>query len=115
MELTNITSDIVCQIKNVIEEARHKVAVTVNHELLRSYWQVGKLISGGSQTNSIYGVSERSFMVTLSKVLTNELGKGFSRPNLINMKKFYESYPRGCVKSNNFWHSFFNSTNRNKY
>ena len=34
-------------------------------------------------------------MIALSKILTDELGKGFSRPNLINMKKFYESYPSG--------------------
>jgi hypothetical protein len=44
-------------------------------------------------------MSERSFMSALSKILTNELGKGFSSPNLINMKKFYENYPGGQTLS----------------
>jgi predicted nuclease of restriction endonuclease-like (RecB) superfamily len=38
-------------------------------------------------------------MISLSKVLTSELGRGFSRPNLINMKKFYKSYPSGQTLS----------------
>ena len=99
MELANITPDIVNQIKSVIEQARRNVVASVNHELLRAYWQIGKLISDGGQANNYYGTSVRAFMITLSKILTNELGKGFSRPNLINMKKFYESYPSGQTVS----------------
>ena len=38
-------------------------------------------------------------MLTLSKILTVELGRGFSRPNLINMKKFYEHYSSGQTLS----------------
>jgi hypothetical protein len=50
MELANLNSDIVHQIKSIIEQARQKVAVAVNHELLRSYWQIGKLIVDCGQT-----------------------------------------------------------------
>ena len=99
MKLVSIAPNIVNQIKIVIEEARHNVVVIVNYELLRSYWQVGKLISDECQSNNFYGMSERAFMMALSKVLSDELGKGFSRPNLINMKKFYESYPSGQTLS----------------
>jgi predicted nuclease of restriction endonuclease-like (RecB) superfamily len=99
MELSNINADIVNQIKTIIEQARHNVAVAVNHELLRSYWQTGKLIADSERANSFNGLSERNFMLALSRVLTNELGKGFSRPNLINMKNFYKSYPDGQTVS----------------
>ena len=99
MELTNINSDIVNQIKSVIEQARQNVAAVVNRELLSSYWQIGKLIAYSGQTKNYYGMSERTFMIELSKVLTHELGKGFSRPNLINMKRFYENYPCGQTLS----------------
>jgi hypothetical protein len=44
-------------------------------------------------------MTERSFMSSLSRHLTNELGRGYSRPNLINMKRFYESYPSGQTLS----------------
>ena len=100
MELASINSDIVGQIKNVIEQAKKNVATTVNCELLSSYWQIGKLIAESGRTENYYGVSERTFMTELSKVLTYDLGKGFSRPNLINMKRFYEYYPFGQTLSN---------------
>jgi len=99
MELANINSDIIHQIKSIIENARNNVAVTVNRELLLSYWQIGKLIADCEKDNNYNGMSERSFMSALSKLLTKELGKGFSRPNLINMKRFYENYPNGQTLS----------------
>lgn len=37
--------------------------------------------------------SDRSFILQLSKRLTKELGKGFSRSNLFNMRNFYQEYP----------------------
>ena len=99
MEVANIKPDIVSQIKSIIEQARHNVTVAVNHELLCSYWQIGKLIVDNGKSDSFFGMSERAYMITLSKVLTSEIGKGFSRPNLINMKKFYENYPNGQTLS----------------
>ena len=99
MELNNINHEIVSQIKNIIEQARHKAVIAVNRELLYSYWQIGKLIVDSGKSDNFYGMSERSFMSALSKILTNDLGRGFSRPNLINMKKFYENYPSGQTVS----------------
>ena len=99
MALANINSDIVSQIKGIIEQARNNVTVAVNNELLHSYWQIGKLIADSGQVNGYNGMSERQFLSSLSKMLTNELGKGFSRPNLINMKNFYECYPNGQTLS----------------
>lgn len=99
MELSNINMEIVSQIKIIIEQARQNVVAAVNHELLRSYWQIGKLIVDCEQTNSFNGMSERAFLIALSKLLTDEIGRGFSRPNLINMRKFYENYPSGQTPS----------------
>jgi predicted nuclease of restriction endonuclease-like (RecB) superfamily len=66
--------------------------VAVNHELLRSYWQIGKLIADNEQSNGLNETTARSFILALSKVLTNELGRGFSRSNLFNMRSFYLNY-----------------------
>ena len=35
----------------------------------------------------------KNLLSTLSKELTLRLGKGYSRPNLNNMRKFYLKYP----------------------
>ena len=98
-ELTNLTHDLASQIKNIIERSRTNVVMAVNRELLHTYWQIGKLISTRSQEGSADDSSERTIMVALSKALTDELGRGFSRPNLINMKKFYEYYSCGQTLS----------------
>jgi len=66
--------------------------VLVNHELLRSYWQIGKLIVDRIQARELNEISTRSFILSLSKELTDELGRGFSRSNLFNMRKFFLNY-----------------------
>jgi len=97
--LINPTQDMASQIKNIIEQARTSVVAAVNRELLHSYWQIGKLISSRTQNADLANSSDREFMLSLSRMLTNELGRGFSRPNLINMKKFYEAYSDGQTLS----------------
>jgi hypothetical protein len=86
----SIDTDIVQQIKDIIAEARSNVMMAVNHELLLSYWQIGKLISEREPASDHADESERSFMLSLSKALTGELGKGFSRPNLILSPEPYQ-------------------------
>lgn len=98
-EITNPTQDIANQIKDIIEQSRKNVAIAVNRELLHTYWQIGKLISTRVIGDNLQNTSDRAFMLSLSKVLTDELGRGFSRPNLINMKKFYECYSNGQTLS----------------
>ena len=93
MELVNKSSDIVSQIKNIIEQARLNVTLTINHELLRSYWEIGRLIIESEHIRIMNDTSTRSFILALSKVLSVEIGKGFSRSNLFNMRSFYLNYP----------------------
>jgi len=93
MELANINRDIVAQIKVIIEQARRNVDAAVNHELLYSFWRIGKLIIDSERMSDINETSARSFILELSKTLSIELGKGFSRSNLFNMRNFYLNYP----------------------
>ncbi len=41
----------------------------------------------------IDSTTSRQIILRLSKILTKEIGKGFSRANLFNMRKFYSTYP----------------------
>ena len=91
--------DITLAVKEIILQARTNIATTVNRELLSAYWQIGKLISTRPQSENLDKISDRTFMLSLSKNLTDELGRGFSRSNLINMKKFYENYADGQTVS----------------
>lgn len=77
-------------IKEVVETSRKRVNREVNNQLLLTYWQIGKMIieKEESKTNT-----SRQLILELSKELTRELGRGFSRSNLFNMRQFYLNYP----------------------
>ncbi|MCL1915031.1 MAG: DUF1016 N-terminal domain-containing protein [Eubacteriaceae bacterium] len=91
--IINEDDDLVNQIKTIIGQARHNVVAAVNHELLYSYWHIGKLIADRERSGGMNDTSARSFILALSKVLSSELGRGFSRSNLFNMRNFYLNYP----------------------
>lgn len=81
------------QIKEVIVSSRNKVYQYIDNELLLSYWKIGKIIVDQENTHKIDEQTARSLILDLSKRLTAILGKGFSRSNLFNMRRFYMFYP----------------------
>ena len=92
-ELTPI-APVIQEIKTVLENARSNVAREVNNELLTAYWNIGRIIveyEQSSQDRAEYG---KQTLKELSKELTREFGKGFSRANLYNMRLFYLTYEK---------------------
>jgi len=82
------------EIKTLIEESRKKVYSYVNSTMVSTYWSIGKIIveyQGGNATAK-YGDET---LQQLSKMLTEEYGKGFDTSNLRNMRKFYLTF-RNC-------------------
>ena len=77
----------------VISSARHRIATQINSAMTETYWQIGKYIveyEQGGKAKVAYGTST---LTELSHQLTLRFGRGFSRPNLVNMRKFYLLYP----------------------
>ncbi|MBU3161785.1 hypothetical protein KPL37_19045 [Clostridium frigoris] len=60
--------------------------------MLLAYWQIGKIIVEFEHDKKFDNTTSRQLILNLSKYLTKELGKGFSRSNLFNMRKFYLLY-----------------------
>ncbi|MDR0738385.1 MAG: PDDEXK nuclease domain-containing protein [Prevotellaceae bacterium] len=91
----NITIDkkLLESIRSIILDVRKNVFQKINADLLIAYWMIGKKIVETERENSIDNETSRQIILRLSKQLTGELGKGFSRSNLFNMKKFYLEYP----------------------
>lgn len=77
---------------HLIETARDQAARSVNTTLVIMYWNIGKRIQEDilHQSRAQYG---EQIISTLSKKLTIEYGKGFSRRNLFNMTRFAETFP----------------------
>ncbi len=88
----NEINNIFDNIKELVISSRNKVYQTVNTEMLNLYWNIGKAImeiqQGDERANYGDAVLEK-----LSKRLTNEFGKGFSKRNPERMRKFYIYFP----------------------
>lgn len=89
----NTVQHLIDSVSEVISNARKRLAISINATMTETYWQIGKYIveyEQGGQAKVAYGTSTLS---ELSKQLTLRFGRGFSRPNLVNMRKFYLFYP----------------------
>ena len=84
---------IIAEIKELLTKSRKSVALQVNNELLSTYWKIGEIIVRYEQNEQIRATYGEKTLVQLSKSLTRELGRGFSRSNLQNMRLFYLQYP----------------------
>ena len=88
-------------ISETIKNARVRLASHINTTMTETYWQIGKYIveyEQGGAAKVAYGTST---LTQLSKQLTARFGRGFSRPNLVNMRKFYLYYPNCQTVSDN--------------
>lgn len=83
----------VSEIRALLETSRKNIAQQVNQELLSIYWKIGEVIVRYEQNDSVRATYGEKTLLQLSKALTKELGKGFSRSNVYNMRQFYLSYP----------------------
>ena len=83
---------VVEEIKLILDNARHNVARQINSELLNTYWNIGRIIAEYEQSDPGRADYGKQTLKELSRILTNEFGKGFSRANLYNMRQFYLSY-----------------------
>ncbi len=91
--LNQIDTRLVNSIKDILLNARKNVVQRVNKELIFTYWLIGKEIVETERENNIDNQTSRQIILSLSKLLTIEIGKGFSRANLFNMRRFFLEYP----------------------
>lgn|SRR5574344_12358 len=95
VEMDNIslmTNEMIEQIKQVMGQARANVAKVVNNELITTYWNIGRIIVEHEQESNERAAYGKQTLKELSKVLTEEFGKGFSVSNLQFMRRFYQTY-----------------------
>ena len=84
---------LIVNIEQTVANAREKLAFSVKNTITETYWQIGKYIVETEQDGKIKAAYGKKLLTTLSHELTLRLGKGYSRPNLNNMRKFYLKYP----------------------
>lgn len=87
-----LMNPLICDVKNILDTARSNVAREVNNELIVAYWKIGEIIVRYEQNDNIRAAYGEQTLKQLSKALTAEFGKGFSRSNLQNMRALYLNY-----------------------
>lgn len=85
-----IYTEWVNEIKDKILSAQQKTAISVNRELLKLYWEIGKSISLKINDSKWGSSVVEELAKDLKKEFPNQ--KGFSRSNIFSMKKWYEFY-----------------------
>ena len=92
-EIDKIHKDFYSNIKELMDNARNRVAREVNNILIQTYWEIGRIIVEEEQGNTDRAEYGKQLITDLSKKLTKEYGKGFSKSNLFNMRNFYLYFP----------------------
>jgi predicted nuclease of restriction endonuclease-like (RecB) superfamily len=80
-------------ISSVYEAGRVRAVNAVNAELVRTYWIIGQHIVEFEQAGMQRADYGKGLLEQLSKDLTLQHGRGFSRSNLIRFRQFYLVYP----------------------
>ena len=80
-------------VSGIIDVARRSAARSVNAIMTAAYWLIGRHIVEFEQEGAERAEYGTALVGRLSADLTRRFGRGFSRPNLWQMRLFYLSYP----------------------
>jgi predicted nuclease of restriction endonuclease-like (RecB) superfamily len=79
-------------ISKILHEARQKIYISINSEMVMAYWQIGKRIVEEEQSGEKRAGYGTSLIEQLSEKLSSEFGKGFSVANIKNFRQFYLTF-----------------------
>jgi len=95
-------------IAELLQQGRTQSARAINTILVQTYWHIGKYIVEFEQKGDKKPEYGSALMAKLSKDLTLEYGKGFSRSNLLYIRKFYLAFPISETVSHQLsWSHYF--------
>lgn len=83
------------EIRELIDRARDTVYRTANREMVRAYWEVGRMIVEEEQAGSERAEYGDQLIEGLARRLKEAYGRGFNSTNLKYMRQFYRSFGKG--------------------
>lgn len=84
------------------------MAVAVNNVLVETYWHIGKHIVEYEQNGNERAEYGSGLLNRLSHDLTERYGRGFSKSNILYMRKFYMVFPKSETMSHLLsWSHYF--------
>lgn len=83
---------LITEIGILLEQGRKQAYYAVNNILVKTYWEIGKKIVEYEQKGKERAEYGTALLENISKDLNQKYGKGFSRRNLLDMRRFYLNY-----------------------
>ncbi|MCI0539269.1 MAG: PDDEXK nuclease domain-containing protein [Verrucomicrobiales bacterium] len=80
------------EIRSLIEEARHRAVAAANLSMVTLYWNIGRVITTELQKAPGRAGYGEALLTRLGDRLKTEYGRGFSRANLQDMRRFYDVF-----------------------
>lgn len=77
------------KIIQIIDDGKQTIAISISETIKNTYWKIGRYIVEFEQDGNKRAKYGTSLLSNLAKILRARVGKGYSRPNLNNMRKFY--------------------------
>ena len=90
---TPVSTELLSAVRNLLHESRTQLQQTINHVMVKTYWEVGRLIVEEEQKGDKRAAYGQSQIKALAQDLRKEFGKGFTARNLLNMRAFYLQNP----------------------
>ncbi len=81
------------KIVQVVEEGKQALAISINETIKTTYWNIGRYIVEFEQEGNARAKYGTALLSNLAKILRARIGRGYSRPNLNNMRKYYLLFP----------------------
>ena len=101
---TKLYSGLITNIGDILEQGRQQAVISVNSILVKTYWQIGKEIVKYEQKGKEKAEYGSKLLDNLSTDLKIKYGKGFSRRNVLDMRRFYLTYKNWqTVSANLSW------------
>lgn len=88
-------SELLDKLGSRIDKGKREVARALIKSMLGTYWDMGQYIVEYEQDGKPHAIYGQQLFKRLSKDLTLRYGKGYSVPNLYNMRQFYQVYNEG--------------------
>ena len=95
LENTKIFNEIIELLKNTREEVKK----TIDNTMTYTYYEIGRRVVEEEQRGKERAEYGKEIIKKLSTLLTNEFGRGFSKSNIEQMRKFYLVYSKAQTLS----------------
>jgi len=95
--LTKPDDQLYRRVAEILEQARGRVARTVNTAMVQTYWLIGREIVQVEQRGARRAEYGDELVQRLAARLTRKYGSGFSAPSLHRMRQFYAVFPSGSA------------------